>query len=354
MEFTCGAYDVRLTLNPTDMILRLEHRDTKRLYERTFYDRDFAEVIVLGGLEFVGKVVAATIATATPEVTTSEFNFALAFTHELLPKPLTLQFQVPAVKREKASADIEGLLSRLKKMETAMTLCKELSERVQDLEERCGDTITLPGCDYAIPLNVENLILVRNWAMLPDGRTYSSLNPGFYHQFQNGWSEYNPERPFHHPQETSNARWYDDRKSTSVFPPLTLGVRSFVFNNLTTIKNLKFCKKLQGLTICGSSQLSNYDSIAELTKLQQLTIVSTFQPTQNQPNYSVKDSNPPLTDISWISNLKNLQQVSFRGCTNLVNIAALKELPNLTEVDLRDTGVKNTSFLASSKLKIII
>lgn len=353
MEFTCGSHDVRLILNPTDMILRLENRDTKRLYERTFYERDFAEVIVLGGLEFVGKVFAAKIASASITETTSEVTFALAFTHELLPKPLTLTFQVPALKREKASADVEGLLARLKKMESVLTLCKELSARVQDLEERCGDTITLPGCDYVIPVDVENLILVRNWGMLPDGKTYSSLNPGFYHQYQNGWSIYSPENPFTHPNQNTNVTWNDERIKTRKQILIWQGI-SIVFKNLTSIRNLKFCKKLQELTICGSSELGNYDSISELKDLQRLNIISTFQPLQNQSNYIIKDNNPPLTDISWISNLKNLQQVSFRGCSQLMNISPLKELPNLVEVDLRDTGVKNTGFLASSKLKIII
>jgi len=337
------------------MILRIEHRDTKRLYERTFYDRDFAEVIVLGGLEFVGKVVAATIASAAIKDTTTEVNFTLAFTHELLPKPLTLNFQVPAVKREKASADIEGLLARLKKMETALTLCKELSERVQELEERCGDTITLPGCDYAIPVDVENLILVRNWAMLPDGRRFSSFHPGFYHQHEHSWGEFNPLVPYYHPNQ-------NQPQSTRWSLPENLNEKAIVFNNITSVHNLKYCKKLRDLTICGAPDLQDYSMIGNLKGLTNIRVLANSRSTQktnpvngqNVWTYSAKDNHPLITDISWISNLKNLQKVSFQGCTNLVNIAALKDLPNLTEVDLRDTAVKNTGFLASSKLTIII
>jgi hypothetical protein len=341
MEFTCGNYDLRLTLNPTDMILRLEHCENKRLYERTFYERDFAEVIVLGGLEFVGKVVVAKITTATFAETTSEVNFTLTFTHELLPKPLTLTFQVPAVKREKALADMEGLLARLKKMETAMTLCKELSVKVQDLEDRCGDTITLPGCDYAVSTGVTNLILIKNWGMLPDGRQFSTFYQDFYFQNNPGWSEYNPNCPFNHAQHGQNPQWSIVKN----------GEKAIIFNNLKSIKNLKYCKNLNSLTICGAQELSDY-TLSDLKNLHTLNIIANFG--LHNPLYKVKDSNPPLIDISWISNLKNLQKVSFQGCTNLVNISSLKDLPNLTEVDLRDTGVKNTGFLASSKLKIII
>jgi hypothetical protein len=55
MEFTAGEFNVRLILNPTDFILRFEHSDTHRVYERTFFERDFIDYNVLGGLEFVGK-----------------------------------------------------------------------------------------------------------------------------------------------------------------------------------------------------------------------------------------------------------------------------------------------------------
>jgi hypothetical protein len=343
MEFTCGAYDVRLTLNPTDMVLRLEHRDTKRLYERTFYDRDFAEVIVLGGLEFVGKVVAATIATATLKETTSEVTFALAFTHELLPKPLTLQFQVPAVKREKASADIEGLLARLKKMETALTLCKELSARVQDLEERCGDTITLPGCDYAIPVDVENLILIIDGGKLKDGHVFSSFYPSRFYDVGLHPESYLLIR------DPSCVPGCNNKCQPSIWQEIPSHQKAFTFKALTNINNLKYCKKLKELTICGADSLENYN-LSDLTNLTTLNIVgNTFHQTNGGKKYT-----PLLTDISWISNLKNLQKVSFQGCTILVTISALKDLPNLTEVDLRDTAVKNTGFLASSKLTIII
>jgi Leucine-rich repeat (LRR) protein len=93
-------------------------------------------------------------------------------------------------------------------------------------------------------------------------------------------------------------------------------------------------------------------TLSDLKNLHTLNIIANFG-LQN-PNFKVKDSHPQLTDISWISNLKNLQNVSFRGCNQLVNVGPIKDLPNLKELDLRDTGVKNTGFLASSTLKITV
>jgi Leucine-rich repeat (LRR) protein len=69
---------------------------------------------------------------------------------------------------------------------------------------------------------------------------------------------------------------------------------------------------------------------------------------QNTP----KDSHPNLQNISWISNLKNLKSVSFQGCGTLSEISPIKELPNLTKLNVKNTSVKNTAFLANPKLTI--
>ena len=57
MEFVFSDYSGRLVLNATDIILHLEDSKTARLYEQTFFDRDFPEVTQLGGLEFVSKLL---------------------------------------------------------------------------------------------------------------------------------------------------------------------------------------------------------------------------------------------------------------------------------------------------------
>ena len=352
MELVCGNYDVKLIPNPTDFILRLENRENARLFERTFFERDFAEYIVLGGLEFVINLLKDVMPKqAGIKESPTQATFTVSWTPQFT-RRIEFNFAVPAIKRDKASGDMEEVTARMKKMEKAtaeqmaaldriMILYNTLNSHVSELEARCGDTITLPGCDYAISTGVTNLILVMNWGMLPDGRQFSTFYQDFYFQSHPSWSEYNPNSPFNHAQHGQNPPWSIVKN----------GEKAIIFNNLKSIKNLKYCKNLNSLTICGAQELTDY-TLSDLKNLHTLNIIANFG-LQN-PNFKVKDSNPQLTDISWISNLKNLQNVSFRGCTNLVNVGPIKDLPNLKELDLRDTGVKNTGFLASSTLKITV
>ena len=352
MELVCGNYDLKLIPNPTDFILRLENRENARLFERTFFERDFAEYIVLGGLEFVINLLKDVMPKqAGIKESPTQATFTVSWKAEFI-RRVDFNFVIPAIKRDKASGDMEEVTARMKKMEKAtteqmaaldriMVLYNTLNAHVSELEARCGDTITLPGCDYAIPTDVENLILVKNWGMLSDGRQFSTFYQDFYFQSHPSWSEYNPNTPFNHAQHGQNPPWSIVKN----------GEKAIIFNNLKSIKNLKYCKNLKSLTICGAQELTDYN-LSDLKNLYTLNIIANFG--HQNPNFKVKDSNPLLTDISWISNLKNLQNVSFRGCTNLVNVGPIKDLPNLKELDLRDTGVKNTGFLASSTLKITV
>lgn len=352
MELVCGNYDLKLIPNPTDFILRLENRKNARLFERTFFERDFAEYIVLGGLEFIINLLKEKMKDVEITESPTQATFTVSWGSKFCPRSIDFKFTIPAIKRDKASGDMEEVTARMKKMEKAtteqmaaldrmMVLYNTLNAHVSELEARCGDTITLPGCDYAIPTDVENLILVKNWGMLSDGRQFSTFYQDFYFQSHPSWSEYNPNSPFNHAQHGQNPPWSIVKN----------GEKAIIFNNLKSIKNLKYCKNLNSLTICGAQELKDYN-LSDLKNLHTLNIIANFG-LQN-PNFKVKDSNPLLTDISWISSMKGLENVSFRGCTNLVNVGPIKDLPNLKELDLRDTGVKNTGFLASSTLKITV
>ena len=307
MELVCGNYDLKLIPNPTDFILRLENRENARLFERTFFERDFAEYIVLGGLEFVINLLKEKMKDVEITESPTQATFTVSWSSKFSPRSIDFKFTIPAIKRDKASGDMEEVTARMKKMEKATTvqmaaldrmivLYNTLNAHVSELEARCGDTITLPGCDYAISTGVENLILIKNWGMLPDGRQFSSINNNFYYQSNPGNSEYNPNQPFHHPQQGPNMSWH----------PLG-GVKAIIFNNLKSIKNLKYCKNLTSLTICGAQEFSDY-TLSDLKNLHTLNIIANF------------------------------------GHQN----------PNFKELDLRDTGVKNTGFLASSTLKITV
>jgi hypothetical protein len=353
MEIICGNYDVKLIPNPMDFILRLENRENARLFERTFFERDFAEYIVLGGLEFIINLLKDVMPKqAGIKESPTQATFTVSWTPQFT-RRIDFNFVVPAIKRDKASGDIEEVTARMKKMEKIaaeqkaaldrmLVLYDKISANVTELEARCRDTITLPGCDYAISTDVINLILVKNWGMLSDGRQFSTFYQDFYFQSHPSWSEYNPNTPFNHAQHGQNPPWSIVKN----------GEKAIIFNNLKSIKNLKYCKNLYSLTICGAQELKDYN-LSDLKNLNTLNIIANFG---HQPptTYKVKDSHPSITDISWISNLKSLEKVSFRGCNQLVNIGPIKDLPNLKELDLQETGVKNTGFLASSTLKIIV
>jgi hypothetical protein len=239
---------------------------------------------------------------------------------------------------------------RLKKMEEAIVLCHTLSTRIEELESRCGDTITLPGCDYAIPTNITHLILIQDGGTLQDGRTFSCSYPNRWHKGENGWGNgITQNDPSWHPQHGKNG--------SMNWQSLPAHEKSYTFTTLSSVKNLRYLKKLQQLTICGASELKNYE-LGELKSLTHLNIIAVMcnrltQMPQGQQWECVPQRNDPvLTDITWITNLKQLHSISFRGCRQLVNVGPIKDLPVLREIDLRDTGVKNTSFLASSSLKI--
>ena len=222
----------------------------------------------------------------------------------------------------------------------------KLYERVRELELRCGDTITLPGCDYAIPIDVSELILVKNNGSLPEGRVFSSVYQGGYIVNTNhdcGFSPFGSYTAQHH---YSPHHWKDVNETE----------RSYVFKNLTSIKNLKYCKNLKKLTICGASEVLEYD-LSDLINLTHLSIIGNhhYDSDNTWPHAlvpAIKGNNPQLSDISWITSLTNLEVVSFRGCNKLSDVCALKGLTNLWDIDLRDTAVKDVEFLKNALRKI--
>jgi hypothetical protein len=155
MELVCGNYDLKLIPNPTDFILRLENRENARLFERTFFERDFAEYIVLGGLEFVVNMLQYEMGqTKNIDITETptQVTFTVYWGSQFCPQGIDFKFTIPAIKRDKVSADMEEVTSRMKKMEKAaaeqkaaldrmLVLYEHLSAKVTELEARCGDRV---------------------------------------------------------------------------------------------------------------------------------------------------------------------------------------------------------------------
>jgi hypothetical protein len=362
MEFTYSEYLVRITLNPTDIIIRFEQNTTFRAYEQTFFDRDFPEASFLGGLEFVGKVLIAALKEPKStdvcidgfKKTNTNLSFAVAVNNPLF--TLRFPFELPALRKDSGSLDInvlnrkmkemsEGFEPRLKQLQEALegrlAIVDKLTSRIGELEDRCGSSITLPGCIFAIPVNVTSLILVRNQTCLPDGRAFATMMPGYSTSGQYNNAPVNWNNMF---QGTSHNGFH------IVWNPAQ---DAFAFDKVTSISNLKHLKQCKQLTLSGTGELADYSALGEMNWLTHLTIISSRQYQNSPPNYWINaGNNPPLRDLSWVKNLKSLHSLTLLGCASLSDITHLKDLPNLRELDIRETGVRNTDFLINPNLKI--
>lgn len=367
MEFRYQNYLVTLVLNPSDIIVRFEHEETFRIYEQTFYDRDFPIVSGLGGIEFVSKLINQALGfNPTLELNIPSFkdspnsiDFTISYTPPFFVKPIELDFHLPALRKENGKTDM-GMLNRKFKelsesieprvaelqstMEKRLLALEGLVPLVQELQERCGNSITLPGCMFAIPTNLTSIILIKNQTTLPDGRAFSSLNPG-----HSVTGQYN----------NANISWpnlyYGYQAINYYFNPAP-APDSFVFTNLKNISNLKYLKDCKQVTLSGCNELTDYSPLGDMPWITHLTIVSSRQwiqaPPNNQWQWGNAGNNPAIKDISWIKNLKNLQSLTFLGCSSLSDITPLKDLPNLKTLDIRETMVRNTDFLINPNLTI--
>lgn len=351
MEFQYESYFVRLVLNPTDIILRLEHKQTARIYEQTFFDRDFQEFQILGGLDFVGKAVASAFGGTKPAIpglgiqkfqdSPAKVVLEIRYTCPLFPTPLTLIFSVPALRKQTGATDTERKLKDLSDAFEAKLM--PLVAKVAELEERTAGCIVLPGCDYAIPTNLTCLTLCRNNTALPSGQYVSSLYPQMVccSQSGNGPMVFNKNMPFGNPQNGWTNTWTD-------------APGTFAHSGLTNLKNLKYLRACSQLTLSGTLNLTDYSILGEMPWLTHLTIVSSrkLEESTKPVSYPTAGNNPPLTDLKWITALKNLHSLTLLGCNSLVDITPLKELPSLRILDIRETAVRNTDFLVNPHLTI--
>lgn len=359
MEFQYTDYLVRITLNPVDVIVRFEHNTNFRAYEQTFFERDFPEAGLLGGLEFLGKALTSAFKQQKPgELTIEEFkasnssiSFDLTINNPLFVNAISFPIELQALRKESGNVDMNVLNRKVKEMndsleprlaklqaalETRLAIVDSLTVRLKEMEDRCGNHIVLPGCDYAISATLTSLSLIRNNTFLPSGSCFSSICPGMAVNTSN--TNFDPCQPFRNDQAGINHHM-------RLWAP---NPGSYVHTGLSSLDNLKYMKNCQVLVLSGTSEVRDYSPIGQMVSLTNLTIVSSRGPngTSNSGN------NPVLTDIKWIKNLKHLQSLTLLGCSSLSDITPLKDLPNLRELDIRETAVRNTDFLINPNLKI--
>jgi hypothetical protein len=358
MDFTYQTYNGRLVLNPNDFILRFEHQQNGRTFEKCFFEQDFYQFEAFGGISFIQKTLSlalddddsscpSEIETELEEDSKNEITLKLTYKLSVLPKPLIIPFNIPALRKQTASADVESMDRKIKDLTKMFEQSfSTLQNRISELEERCGDTIVLPGCDSAIPQYLKTLTLVKSGTEILEnnvGYFYSSFFPGHKTKAISGQAIVTPLSP----SQGSYQGSYYSHTTWEASP------NSFVFHDLQSIQNLKYMKDISTLIISGCTSVTDFSELSSLTKLTSLSIIGSQKTTNwNPPTVTSNGNNPLLKDISWIKNLKNLQTVSFRGCSSLVDITPLKQLPNLKTLDIRETGVKNTDFLTNAGLAI--
>ena len=367
MELQYQGYIVTLTFNPTDTIMRFEHKETYRIYEQTFFDRDFPLASGLGGIEFVNKlVIQALDYNPTNELYVPTFkdspnsiDFTISYTPAYFIKAIEIDFHLPAVRKETGKTDVGMLNRKLKELSESIeprvaTLQTTLDSRLKvfedmipllkELQERCGDTIVLPGCDFVIPTHLISITLIRNNTATVTGEYVSSLYPNMKcaaRNTQNWFIAFHQDYPFMNHQHGYNNTW-------------TPAPGFIAHNGIKNIKNLKYLRNCTILTISGTSELTDYSPIGEMSWLTSLSIISARNATSNNgtPVYSNAGNNPTLNNISWVKNLKNLTNLNLIGCSSLSDITPLKDLPSLRTLDIRETAVRNTDFLMNPNLTI--
>jgi len=271
------------------------------MWESRLTERDFIEVQILGGLEFAISVLKGCL--TSDAYTISDFKDTpkqLSFTVQYIPahsKQINLDFVLPAIKRETANVDMETILKRLASLEKTVSEQAEHVESLQDeLDEQAEKNsgyIILPGCPFAIHDDIAILqIGLINTNDPISGQSYaasqaaSMLNEGRYYSY------------------------------------------------LKDLRNLKFLDKCHTLRLV-NAEATDFSPISEMSALHTLSIV-----------YSSANKN--LSSIKWISKLTNLQNLTLFNCAGLDDATPLTQLKNLKMLDIRGSGIQNTSMLGSN------
>ena len=337
MEFSYGEYNVTFVQNATDCILRFEDKKTLKLYENTFFERDFAEFSPFGGLDFVCNLIQEALGKANEKVAVKKCAFVsknlvltIEYSSSVFPKPLEVILNLAPKRRESATEDMETMGRRLKDMEKMIQSLRCLKERIEMLEDMNDGMVMIPGC-YPVPQDVKHLNLLLFGSQVPEGipnignvLAYNGLT--LFVTMQSG-------------------QW--GRGALSDTQPLLNSLSNVHYNHvtnasLTTLKNLKYLQSCETLILSGMSLITDYSPIGQMKNLKTLAIVGS-------PN---NQFTPQLEDIAWIKDLLQLKNVYFTHCQHLVNIRPLQSLENLKVLNIQGTGVKNSEFLRQSTLTI--
>lgn len=122
MEFKYEGYYVRYILNPSDFILRLEDK-TGKLFEETFFERDFAHYASIGGIEFVSKLIVEALEQKNESVKIRScvqegkiIDLYIQYNMPFSPKRVDIPLRLVQKRRNSASEDMLDISRKLKKI----------------------------------------------------------------------------------------------------------------------------------------------------------------------------------------------------------------------------------------------
>ena len=133
-------------------------------------------------------------------------------------------------------------------------------------------------------------------------------------------------------------------------------LRGLTIDTRLTTEDLKFLsslKELERLTFANPEQLTELNSIAGLTKLQELWLessqVSSLAPLANFAELrELKITNAKFDDLSPLRNLSNLEKLDVGGC-EISDLEPLTDLTSLLELDVGDTRIDDITSLVGLK-----
>ncbi len=329
MNFEFRSYNVRLTFNPADITIRMEHRENRRLYESTFMTEDFEGLSAIGGLSTFEKILKAafTDSSAFIEIIEEKIDYVSLKVGVNGIIPMSWTIRICARRRESGDTAVE--------VEELQEQIKVLRERISALFSRTSSDILISGCPI-ISFTLDKITFVENIIspdILPIKCPYGCIiksdrlsNYNFNNQYINCISGHNVPWSFKEYIKYANPPSYDLETNTyTVKDPEDIAC---AYDD-----HIEAIEHLEELSITHTKPFT-LGFISEY-KLKKLTL--------HCPNLTDED-------LEGIENCKTLEEIDLENCSKLTNVNLLAKMPALTKLNIKGTAIKNTAALTNSRL----
>ncbi len=341
MNFEFRSYNVRLTFNPADITIRMEHQENRRLYESTFMTEDFEGLSAIGGLSTFEKILKAAFTDSSAFIKIIEekidhislkvgVNGLISMSWTITVSARRREKNDTAVEVEELRENITKLFGKIASLEDAL-FCRTTSD------------ILIPGCPViSFALNKINFVE----SMIPNNLpvTCTTHNCPYKVIGVERLSTYNTHSSYlNHIQCNAGhyISWSLKEYIKYVNPPLyDLETKTYTVKDPEDIAcayddHIEAIEHLEELSITHTKRFT-LGFISEYT-LKKLTL--------HCPNLTDED-------LEGIGNCKTLEEIDLENCSKLTNVNLLAKMPALTKLNIKGTAVKNTAALTNSRLMI--